>query len=297
MPPDAGVAGARGQFGEFVQEGRQVLRQSQVAQSQAQEFLPAVAVVAQGRLVDADKGERRLVVGENGGGIALEEEAVLVFGGVDAGQGLFQFSGARAHQLLQVVEIGLGLAGQAPLFRQCNGQLLDLNVVEGLFEHQQLVAALQAAGDVLQRVFGGGGAEDDFQGGVRLPEMADGFDAVPAGRRAHIYKGQGVRAALRGGARHLLQALRALPRAIQIEARQDKAGSGRGGRFRLHPGPLAGLRVVGRQNLAELLVDVRVFVNNQDAIGFMGLHQMLFLSSARSQENRLGVTPLSRLMS
>ena len=91
MPPDAGIGRARRRLWTAFPEKRADPRAGPSRARSAQELLLGITVMPDGGLVDADEGQSRVVIGENGSGIAVEQKPVLVFGSLDQRKGMFQF--------------------------------------------------------------------------------------------------------------------------------------------------------------------------------------------------------------
>ena len=62
-----------------------------------------------------------------------------------------------------------------------------------------------------------GGADDDLQLGIHLPDAADRLDAIPAGRHAHIDEGHGVGPPFLERPLHHLQPFLALEGGVDLE--------------------------------------------------------------------------------
>ncbi|KDB50728.1 hypothetical protein X805_37150 [Sphaerotilus natans subsp. natans DSM 6575] len=187
---------------------------------------------------------------------------------------LLQLERARAHLGLQRAGVLLDLASGLPLGAQRARELADLDGVEGLLQDQQPVAHVQPREHLLPGVVGIGGADDDLQPRVFLPQPLDGLDAIPARRHAHVDEGHRVGSAGGAGGLHHRQRLAPLQRRVDLEA----IGR-RGGRHRRRVGEQCHLQRVelvsrlwrhgpsaGRiEDLAEVLVDRGHVVHEQDA--------------------------------
>ncbi len=116
----------------------------------------------------------------------------------------------------QLRELQMRVAGQLPFFGERAGQLADLRRVERLLEQQQSIDRPELAQDVFPRIVRVGGADDDLERGIRLPQLFHRLHAIPAGRHAHVDEGQRIGAI--GGARGLdqLQGLLALVGGIDV---------------------------------------------------------------------------------
>ena len=110
-----------------------------------------------------------------------------------------QFGGAPGHELLQAFEVVLGLVEKVPFLGQGVGDLAHIHHIEGLLEHEKSVGVAEALDDVMPGEIGVAGADDDLQVGAFVPDVADGFDAVPARLHPHVHEGHRVRAVFRQG--------------------------------------------------------------------------------------------------
>ena len=197
-----------------------------------------------------------------------QEEALAAVRLLGLVLGHLELARALADLLLELVEAHLRLLGQAPLLRQRVGQLTHLGAVEGLLEDQELLGAAQAPDDLLPGVVAEGRADHHLHVRVHLPDVLDRLEPVPARGHAHVDEGHADRLAGGLGAANLLHAVAALARVGEIEA------GGNGVRCRraiaeqlgLEVVQIGGAPVVG-QDLAEVVVDVAVVVDDDDARG------------------------------
>jgi hypothetical protein len=88
-------------------------------------------------------------------------------------------------------------------------------------------------------------------------------------------KSDGVRPSGLARARYSGQAFFALMSAIHLETRRAVIGRVLSQDLRFDLLQSSSRTFFGRQNLADVFVNVRVVVNHQDPISFMGLHQTL----------------------
>ncbi len=164
---------------------------------------------------------------------------------------------------LQAAHLAGHVLSQLPFPRQRTGHLADLQVVERLFQDQQLVVVLQPCLDGLEGIVGIRRAQRDLQVGVDVPQLFDGLQAIPAGRHAHIDKHHGIGGVGGQGLAHQCQRFLALVGRIQLEHLAGSSGGAEQGflkaiQRRLGVG-------VGAQDLAEILVDRRSIVDDQNA--------------------------------
>ena len=163
----------------------------------------------------------------------------------------------------QLGQLEVRLAGQAPLLRQRAGDLTDLGGVERLLQDQQPIAGAEPAQDVLPRIVGVRRADDDLDLGIGGPQVGDGLDAVPAGRHAHVDERDRVALAAPEAVAHLAQRLLPLVREVHVVPfaphRRRLFPEERLLHLRQHLVLLAAL-----QDLAKVLVDLRIVVDDQD---------------------------------
>ena len=167
-------------------------------------------------------------------------------------------------ELFQLQYMQAGLEIELPLFSQGVGQLLHLHVVERLFQHQQAVRLADLGAHLLPGIIRVSGADDDLKFRIDLPDAGDGFHAVPAGRHAHIDEGHRVRPLVGQGFFHHRQSLLSLKGGIQFET--DLFGRllfVKQRRFEVPPGGSPG--GAGAQDVAEILMNARIVVDDQDA--------------------------------
>ena len=96
----------------------------------------------------------------------------------------------RPFQLLQVPA---DLPGQRPLLRQCVSHLQCFDLVEGLFENEQLIGMSQFVRHLGPRVIGKRRADDNLQLGIHLPNPGCSLDSIPAGWHPDIHKRNRIR--------------------------------------------------------------------------------------------------------
>src|SRR5579872_4717910 len=106
--------------------------------------------------------------------------------------------------------MALGLVGEVPFLGQRIGHLPHLNDVKRLFKEKQPVTVAKPPDEIVPGKIRMTRANDDLQIEAFLPDMTDGFDAIPAGRHANVHKGHRIWLAVRERFPHTSQTLLAL---------------------------------------------------------------------------------------
>ena len=208
--------------------------------------------------------------------------------------------GARLVRGLAQVGEQLGHASRSvPLLREGERHLTDLDGLEGLLEDEQSMAASEARDGLLVAVVGPRRAQDDLEVRIVLPEARHRLDAVDPRRHAHVHEGH-VEA---GGTTRQLAGLLALMGVdeLALEA-APRTGAARVGvrrcahRLRLGCGPeerrarvgdRAGGRGVAAEDLGVGVVDARVVVDQQDAVGAAHAARMWLADASLSRVVRV----------
>jgi hypothetical protein len=138
---------------------------------------------------------------------------------------LGQLAGALLHHVLELIHLELGVEAQGPFFAEGDGELIDLDGVEGFLEDQQAIGEAELGRDLLPGVVGVSGADDDLEIRIDGPEALDGLKAVPAGGHAHVHERDRVGAFCLEGGLQLLEALLALEGRVELEGLSG-AGTG-----------------------------------------------------------------------
>ena len=144
--------------------------------------------------------------------------------GAEALGGGFQGRRLAVRQRVEILHPLSELPIQRPFAREGVGQLEHLDVVEGLFQDDQLVGGAQLGNDAGPAVIRVGGAQDDLQILVRRPEPPDRLDPVPTRGDAHIDKRERVGPARAQGLQHPLKPFLALLRPIHLKRRTGHRG-------------------------------------------------------------------------
>ncbi|MNM82125.1 hypothetical protein D3C81_941480 [compost metagenome] len=98
--------------------------------------------------------------------------------------------------LLKAQQLQRRVLCQLPFPGQGIGHLADFQGIERFFQNQQLVTELQSFGHGFPAVVGIGSAQGNLQVRVGIPQLFNGFQAVPAGRHTHVDESQGIGAAI-----------------------------------------------------------------------------------------------------
>ena len=125
----------------------------------------------------------------------------------------------------------------------------------------------EAPDDVVPGEIGVAGADDDLQVGTFVPDVGNGFDAVPAGFHAHVHEGHGVGPVFGQSLEHTFQSLLAGKGGVhlkdwEIGARRRVAR--RLGAARMGQGP--------REHAGEEAMDRLVVVDDERSIRRSGAH-------------------------
>jgi hypothetical protein len=198
-----------------------------------------------------------------------------------------QLLGARGDGGLELVDVRAHLARELPLGGQRVGALHDLERVERLLQDEQRLARPEPGAQVAPRVVGVRRADHDLEIGVDLPEPLDGLEAVPAGRHAHVDEREREVAVRGDGGDDVVERLAALVRRDQLEGDDRLGGRRRAIEQRgLERVERPGRRVGRREDLAEVVVDRVVIVDDQDAMVSCGRHDLSFAATGSSSEGR-----------
>ena len=216
--------------------------------------------------VDIDEAALRQRLDGEGDGAGEKGCGKARLGAAQFGIREFHGGGALLDHQIEHLDAKVRLLRDDPLLRQRVGELEHLDVVEGLLEDHEVFVHAEARAHFLPRVIGIGGANDDLQGGIDVPQLLDRLDAVPTRGHAHIDERK--RVGLLGSERppHELQRLLPLKCGIQIESACE-----RGGRFRCIENHgfdrfERGVACVrSGEDFSEVFVDRRIVVHYQNA--------------------------------
>ena len=191
--------------------------------------------------------------------------------------GLLQLAGALGDHALQLFHFLPGLLVQPPFFRKRVRQLERFHGVKRFFENNQSVGIADLFKHLLPQIIGVGRAEDDLDFGINRPNFPGGFHAVPTRRHADVHKSHRVRTPCCQRLLHQQHSILSLigrvnfimnfPDRIRRLPKQLRRGHIQGG----------GGDGVRGQNLAEIIVDRRVVINDQNPAIFFG-RQIIHLS-------------------
>ena len=251
----------------FLRRLRAVIEaEAQFERSMAEQFLPRVTGHLEKGVVHIDEAilARRLDDERNRAG--PEGLGKTLLGAAQFGIAVLERAGALLHHPVQRLDPQVRLLGDVPLLGERVGQLQHLDVVEGLFEDDEVVIDAEAHGHLFPRVIRVGGADDDLEAGVHLPQILDGFHAVPSRRHAHIDKGQRVRLPVFHRLDDFLQRLLALVSGFELELRDIHRHARGVEKHGFHRVQFRARLRRTEQDFAKVLVDGRVVVHEQNAI-------------------------------
>src|ERR1700722_1741483 len=191
-------------------------------------------------------------------GIVGGQMPQLLVGGLEALR-------ARIHDLFERLDFAPHDALVLPLAGQGIRALQDLDGLERLLDHQQLVGVVQACDQIRPVVVGVRRTYDDLHVGVDGPKTLDGLQTVPAGRHAHVDKGHRVGSALIQCLLLSRAPFLTLKRGIYLEAQIDGRRRLLTQQGELGGGELHGVVRVAADDLAKVAVDVAVVVDDQDS--------------------------------
>ena len=174
------------------------------------------------------------------------------------------------------------------------GDLIDLALIEGLFEDQQPIRALKFFGNFLPGIGGVGTADDDVEIRIDFPELADRLDAIPAGRHLHVHKSEviGITRVDRGA--DFFVSVCSLERRVDLEFDLPRRSARLSKQCQLVIDQSDGTGAA-LQDRAEIVVDRLVVVDHDHAAGLIEHGVVHLFTGVRD-----GVSPLfgaaSRLM-
>ncbi|MNF81601.1 hypothetical protein D3C84_638800 [compost metagenome] len=176
---------------------------------------------------------------------------------------LEQLVNPRLDGLLQAQHFHRRVLRHLPFPGQGIGHLADFQAVEGLFQHQHLVAELQSFGHGFPGVIRKSGAQRDFQVRVGLPHLLDGFQAVPARRHAHVGEHQRIGATFSQCVFDQFEGFLPLVRRVELKRQAIRVRRAEQCGFCASEG----LFIVGfgAEDLAEVIMNRRRVVDDQDA--------------------------------
>jgi hypothetical protein len=137
----------------------------------------------------------------------------------------------------------------------------------GFAQHEQSVRVTESRdhlGPVIVRV---GRANDHLYIGIRLPQMFNCLQSIPARRHPHVDECHRVRTPRGDRLGRHLYAFLPLVRRVDLEVRPNRQGNGRAEqvRFEQIQGCLRGLICLDAQDLAEVMVNGCVVIDDEDA--------------------------------
>ncbi|MNN07021.1 hypothetical protein D3C81_1198350 [compost metagenome] len=189
---------------------------------------------------------------------------------------LEQFVHPRLDGPLKAEHLQRRVLRQLPFPGQGIGHLADFQTVERLFQDQQLIAELQPFGHRFPAVVAVRRAQGDLQVRVDTPQLLDGFQAIPAGRHAHVDKGEGVGIATGQCAIDQCQRFLALIGGVELEAQVRRLLAAEQRLLQLLQ--IDGVRHLRGEDLAKVIVDRRRVIDDQDTP--VGLRKRRFHASS-----------------
>ena len=182
-----------------------------------------------------------------------------------------QFGRPLAHQPLQPFQMALRLVREVPFLRERIRDLAHLGHVERLLEHQQAVAVAELLDQIVPGKIRIPRADHDLQVETFLPNVADGLDAIPTGRHAHVDEGHSVWTMVRERPAHAGESFLPLECEINLELRETCLA--RGVKGIIHRAFADRNIGSARQHAGENAVQGFVVVHDQNAIGLLDFHR------------------------
>ena len=176
-------------------------------------------------------------------------------------------AGAFIHEAVEVFELVPRLAGHEPFLGERVRELEDFDAVERFLEDYQPVGLAQLGDNLLPRVIGIRRANDDLDRGVDCPNPRDRFHAIPARRHPHIHESHRVRPPFSDRAHDHVQPFLALKSRVELELGlhfNDRRFRPEKLRHHIIQRAAGGHRRA--EDFAEIRVDFRVVVNDEDAV-------------------------------
>lgn len=204
---------------------------------------------------DLGKG---MMMGGGRGGSLKRVGRVRLFQAMTEGLAEVEDHGLHLH------EGGAGQKVEVPFVGEDKGKLFDLDTGEGLLEDHEVFGVSEAGANFHPGMVGIGCADDDLEGGIDGPELADGFDPVPVWGHADVHEGEGEGAEIGDGLVDEGEGCMALANAVQC-VRNEGGGSWdwvEGDDF--EGVNLGGGGVGGAEDGCKIGVDDRVIVHNED---------------------------------
>ena len=183
------------------------------------------------------------------------------------------------------------LLGKEPLLRKRVRHLEHFDVIEGLFQDQHAVGVAELPRDVVPRIIRIGSANHHLQLRVNLPDTADGLDAVPTGGHANVHKRKRVRMLVLQRPANKVEAFLALQRRVDFERRALRRARGFTEQQRFFAGERGGIGARRRQNLANVLVNRGVVVDDENSVVHAASWMMLLGLAAATGSSRTKIAP------
>src|SRR5437016_9811220 len=100
--------------------------------------------------------------------------------------------GAVGDDQLEALDVALERTGVLPLAAERARALQDLDRLEGLLDHDELVGVPEPREELQPVVVGVGGADDDLYVRIDLPQVLDGLQPIPARGHPHVHESDRV---------------------------------------------------------------------------------------------------------
>ena len=179
----------------------------------------------------------------------------------------FQSARARRDQVFEAQHMASQQPVIFPFAAERGGALHNLDRFGGFAQYQQLVGVAQPLHHLGPVVVGVGRTNDHLHLGIRRPQAFDGFQAIPPRRHAHVDERHRVRPTLAERLVHHLDAFFPLMRGVDVEVRPRRHSriAAEQIRFQHIERGLRGMLGLGAQDLAEIRMNGRIVVDDQDA--------------------------------
>ena len=172
--------------------------------------------------------------------------------------------GTVGDDQLEALDVALERTGVLPLAAERARALQDLDRLEGLLDHDELVGVPEPREELQPVVVGVGGADDDLHVRIDHPQVLDGLQPIPARGHPHVHESDRVGTALRKRRARELDAIASLQRRVDVEDGTRDVGWGRTEQSRLGRRLLS--VALAREDLAVVRVNRRVVVDDENPV-------------------------------